>query len=271
MTVYGREYGIKGTTYVALKSLQRAGSSPIIIPSTQDIVLDQRVEEAVSRAKSQTGDLVPVDIDQIAEDPLLSVTVENALGLEVLGMLLGVDWIAKTVDNYIIRELEPGFKEIPATTGVGFEGNGLPADPVATASALIDMQTVPLTRVLDSSFNPAGVRSFAIGANLRIRVTDDVAAYSKTFYVTEPNKSLIVQDDETPYTLFYMHAKFITKDRRLGDLYAPYTRVARAGLGAIPFGPGTFTVPFQALNNGRCRAFEVRFQPLSRAGCAASL
>lgn len=204
---------IQGLTDTSIKT--EAGKL-LVLPTAAGGVLNPGIKDQEIMAMSRIGEMVIVDTYPIERKPEIKLDW-NQKNIQLLSIRLGLEFKTQTavVAKFVNSGLLISKTSYPASA-IGFEGKGILADQAGSIAFSLgaDQIAVALTRTPFASFAPAGLLTYAQGADGAMKFSDDLLGTYVAFEVPQTLASAVALSD-TPVGTFAMTMMTIMQDRSI--------------------------------------------------------
>ncbi|MDJ0703191.1 MAG: hypothetical protein QNJ46_07925 [Leptolyngbyaceae cyanobacterium MO_188.B28] len=261
---------VKGLTDAVLVT---SSGKLLVLPTAAGSALNLGQEITEIQSMSKLGERVIVDTYNVARLPSIQLSWQQK-NLTLLGMRLGYEFLEQT--NVGAKVVANGFRvtigEYPGA-GVGFEGNGMPADQTDSIACWLpggDIQK-PLQRQPFATFNPAVPESFAQGPDGATKWSNDLVAAKEYVGFEFPHElASAIRLSEESYDNFRLTMMSIMTDRSLLQWNFPSVSV-KLDEGDINLNEPEMQITFRVQDDGStCLPYDVIYKgQAQRRKCAA--
>lgn len=241
--------GIKSLTAVKLKTVNTnpALDSVLLLPTPATGTYNTGVEEFEIEAVDQcTGEKFVADTYVVKRAPSFKLTY-GAKNKQLLSAFFGLKLANGTKDTAVVKTIEVTAAAIPPTIS-GYHGFGATADQTLSEAYYLDPNgtSVKLTRQTYATFNGATPLSWAQGADLALKFSDDLVTNRNyvTYYVpySSTNTDYL---SSAPQANFAADLFFIDTDTRVGHFIFPSITSNLTENKEFEFGGGTIDLNFR--------------------------
>jgi|GEM_PF-5309729 len=236
-----------------------------------ELTLNPGVEEIVTQRRSRTG---PREVSRVildAEQPIIQATfpgwTPGTLSVRLQRMFESVTNKQTTVYNTFVATGDV------SGANSGEEGFGMPPDiPTSIASKISSSGlSIPLTRQVYATFNPAVDDTFAQGANGALKFSSNIYLNGGTevtvalgpYTLTNPNA---VAMTTKAFNKFRLGMEFVNNSLQIVRVEFPSVNI-KGDEGDINFGGDAAPITFRHASSGRCLPYEILFTGDARAEC----
>jgi hypothetical protein len=258
--------GLKALVGLSIKDTRTSVTRQLVLPKPSAITLAPGITEAISRTRSDLGQVVIEDIDIESEEPTLSFTFPRKTP-ELMGIRLGKEITTTEVTTTIEKQFKvAAANKTAAGAASGKEGNGMSADQAGSIGSYLNDNgiSVPLTRVNTASFNAANNAQFSQGTNGAYQITDDMVGNDVhlSFPITLAARPHL---SETVFKDFEVHMLFAQRNLELMKIVFGAVNPA-LGEGDLDLGTPEMPLTLRAVNDGSsCQLYNIYWLGQARA------
>ena len=253
MTIQKLNQTIKG---VAELKLQRLSDNAILhLPTPTNFVVDNAIEQRMQVTQNSQGEQTRASTYIKGRMPMLRI-VYSHLQPETLQFKIGNEFESKTSSLNVIKSIQVTQASYTGVTETTRLGKNVAADAVSQAAITRNGQSVQLTQQPFASFDADTDDSFAIGAALALKFSDNLVAAQETV-------SIVTTESFTGYGIadnlvgaYKVRASIITTDNQVIIFKADNLTPSFDGA-AIDTGAEQIEIPF-FINQvpGQCFPYE---------------
>lgn len=187
-------------TLALLKTTQETTNRFLALPTPENIVWSENIEEQIYTQRNAIGELVFDEAMKTQRQPTITVTWPR-MTKELMGLRLGFKFENQAVSDTAFAFSRKLTKLNYPASATGFAGEGMAAD-IAEASYLKDGISTPLTRSAFTGWDPdAAPETFAQGADGEFKFATGLLNKFVTVYGYYPTTAADVISED-PFSIF---------------------------------------------------------------------
>ena len=258
--------GLKSLVGMSVKDTRLSVSRQLVLPKPTALTLAPGITEAISRTRSDLGQIVIEDIDIEQEEPLISATFPRKTP-ELIAIRLGREVVSGNITAAIEKQFRVGAaNKVGVAATSGQEGFGMAADQTGSIGSYLSDGgiSVALTRVATASFNAGNSAQFSQGANGAYQITDDMVGNDihLSFPIDIASRPYL---SETPFRDFSVTMVFIQRNLELMQVSFGAANPA-LGEGDLDMAVPEMPLSFRAVNDGSsCQLYSIYWLGQARA------
>jgi hypothetical protein len=165
-----------------LKLIRLSDSALLHLPTPTGFVIDNGIEEKIQITQNNQGEMTRSGSYITGRMPVLRV-VYSYMQPEILQFKIGNQFDAKTGTLDVVKSYQVTQNNYAAVT-TGFLGYGVALNAPSKASVQRDNLSVQLTQVSIASFDATTDDTFAVGASLNVKFSNNLVTANETVSLT---------------------------------------------------------------------------------------